>query len=136
MYVVCKSSKKAGYEFSGPLQTCMQLEHRSMPYSNVQYNMVQVLHKCSMTWRKPKRIQNFPKWPRGTGKSHVVHLIQRDMSHFFKHTVKPDDAQPIVLITAPTGSAAFKICGSTIHSAFSLHVINPNLAGRREVRCN
>ena len=59
--------------------------------------------------RKPKRIQNFSKYPRGTGKSHVVHLIQRDMSHFFKHTVKPDDDQPIVLITSPTGSAAFQI---------------------------
>ena len=40
---------------------------------------------------------------------------------FFKHTVKPDDDQPIVLITAPTGSAAFQIAGSTIHSAFLLH---------------
>ena len=57
----------------------------------------------------------------GTGKSHVVCLIQRDMSNFFKHTVKPDDDQPIVLITAPTGSAAFQIGGSTIHSAFLLH---------------
>ena len=54
-------------------------------------------------------------------KSHVVHLIQRDMSHFFKHTVKPDDDQPIVLITAPAGSATFQIGGSTIHSAFLLH---------------
>ena len=45
-------------------------------------------------------------------------LIQRDISHFFKHTVKPDDDQPIVLITAPT---AFQIGGSTIHSAFLLH---------------
>ena len=43
------------------------------------------------------------------------------MSHFFKHTVKPDDDQHIVLITAPTGSAAFQIGGSTIHSAFLLH---------------
>ena len=43
------------------------------------------------------------------------------MSHFFKHTVKPDDDQPIVLITAPTGSAAFQIGGSTIHSAFLLY---------------
>ena len=40
---------------------------------------------------------------------------------FFKHTVKPDDDQPIVLTTAPTGSAAFQIGGSTIHSAFLLH---------------
>ena len=43
------------------------------------------------------------------------------MSHIFKHAVKPDDDQPIVLITAPTGSTAFQIGGSTIHSAFLLH---------------
>ena len=49
----------------------------------------------------------FLSGPGRTGKSHVVHLIQRDMFHFFKHTLKPDDDQSIVLITAPTGSAAF-----------------------------
>ena len=83
--------------------------------------MVQELHKCTKTWRKPRRIHNFSEWSRGTGKSDIVHLIQRDMSNFFKYTVKPDDDQPIVLITAPTGSAAFQIGGSTIHSGFLLH---------------
>ena len=63
----------------------------------------------------------FLSGPGGTGKSHVVCLIQRDMSNFFKHTVKPDDDQPIVLITAQTGSATFQIGGSTIHSTFLLH---------------
>ena len=63
----------------------------------------------------------FLSGPGGTGKSDVVHLIQRDMSYFFKHTVKPDDDQPIVLITAPTGSAAIQIGESTIHSVFLLH---------------
>ena len=43
------------------------------------------------------------------------------MSNFFKHTVKLDDDQPVVLIIAPTGSAAFHIGESTIHSAFLLH---------------
>ena len=63
----------------------------------------------------------FLSGPGGTGKSRIVHLIQRDMSKFFKHTVKPDDDQPVVPVTAPTGSAAFQIGGSTIHSAFLLH---------------
>ena len=63
----------------------------------------------------------FLSGPGGTGKSHVVHLIQRDMSYFFKNTVKTDDDQPIVLITAPTGSAAFQIGRFTIHYAFLLH---------------
>ena len=85
----------------------MHHEQRSMPNSNVQQSMVQELHECTQTWRKARWIQIFSKWPRGTGKSHVVYLIQRDMSHFFKHTVKPDDDQPVVLITAQTGSAAF-----------------------------
>ena len=70
---------------------------------------------------KKKGYRIFLSGPGGTGKSHIVHLIQRDKSHFFKHTVKPDDNQPIVLITAPIGSAAFQIWGSTIHSAFPLH---------------
>ena len=42
------------------------------------------------------------------------------MSHT-KSKVKPGDDQPTVLITAPPGSAAFQIGGSTIHSAFLLH---------------
>ena len=75
--------------------------------------------------------------PGGTGKSHVVHLIQRDMSHFSKHTVKPDDDQPIVLITAPIGSAAFQMVDlqSILHFYYMI-IINPNLVGRREVRFN
>ena len=37
---------------------------------------------------------------------------------FFKHIVKPDDDQPIVLITAPTLSAAFQIGG--VHNPFCI----------------
>ena len=43
------------------------------------------------------------------------------MSYIFKHTVKPDDDQSVVLITALIGSAAFQIGGSIIHSAFLLN---------------
>ena len=51
----------------------------------------------------------------------MLYISYRGMSHFFKHTVKHDGDQPIVLITVPTGSAAFQIGGSTIHFAFLLH---------------
>ena len=71
--------------------------------------------------KKQEGYRIFLSSPGGKGKSHVVCLIQRDTCHFFKHTVKPDDDQPIVLKTAPTGSAAFQIGGSTIHSAFLLY---------------
>ena len=121
MYVVFKSSKKAGLNFQDYCRHVCNLNtdqcHIVMysrawckSYINaVRHGENQEGHKL------------FLSGPGGTGKSHVVNLIQRDMSHFFKHTVKPDDDQPIVLITAPTGSTAFQIGGSTIHSAFPLH---------------
>ena len=56
----------------------------------------------------------------GTGKSHVVGLIQRDTAYLLQHVLCPDPDQPIVLVTAPTGSAAYNINGSTIHSALSI----------------
>ena len=49
----------------------------------------------------------------GTGKSHVLQLIQHDICYMLNHTINPDDDQPLVLITAPTGSAAFQVGGST-----------------------
>ena len=57
----------------------------------------------------------------GTGKSHVVRLIQRDTAYLLQHVLRPDPDQPIVLVTAPTGSAAYNINGSTIHSALSIN---------------
>ena len=51
----------------------------------------------------------------GTGKSHVLQLIQWDMHFMLNHTINPDDDQPLVLVTAATGSAAFQVGGSTIH---------------------
>ena len=69
---------------------------------------------------KSKKDTEFFYVAQGDRRNHVVHFIQRDMPHFFKQTVKCDDDQPIVLITAPTGSAAFQIGGSTIHSIFLL----------------
>ena len=57
----------------------------------------------------------------GTGESHVLQLIQQDMCYMLNHTINPDDDQPLVVITAPTGSAAFQVGGSTIHSAFLLY---------------
>ena len=38
---------------------------QTLLYSNVQQSMGQELHKCSKTWRKPRRIQNFSESPRG-----------------------------------------------------------------------
>ena len=60
----------------------------------------------------------FLSGPGETGKSQVVCLIQRDMSHFFKHTVKPDDDQPIVLISPHN-------CPNRISSISNWWIYNP-----------
>ena len=47
----------------------------------------------------------FLSGPGGTGKSHVIQMIEHDMTNMFKHTINPGDDQPIVLITAP-----YRVC--------------------------
>ena len=58
--------------------------------------------------------------PGGVGKSHVIKLIHSDTLKLLKlsGTFEPDDV--IVLLTAPTGVAAFNIDGITLHSALLL----------------
>ena len=43
------------------------------------------------------------------------------MCYMLNHTINHNDDQTFVLVTAPTGSAAFQVGGSTIHSAFLLY---------------
>ena len=67
---------------------------------------------------EPYRV--FLSGPGGVGKSHVIRLIHSDTLKYLRlsGTVEPDDV--IVLLTAPTGVAAFNISGMTLHSAFLL----------------
>ena len=67
---------------------------------------------------EPYRV--FLSGPGGVGKSHVIRLVHSDTLKLLKlsNTIEPDDV--IVLLTAPTGVAAFNINGMTLHSAFLL----------------
>ena len=67
---------------------------------------------------KPYRV--FLSGPGGVGKSHVISLIHRDTVKLLRLSgqVQPDDVT--VLLTAPTGVAAFNIEGMTVHSALLL----------------
>lgn len=64
-----------------------------------------------------ERYKVFISGPGGVGKSHVIHLIHSDTTKLLRlsSTFEPDDV--IVLLTAPTGVAAFNM---TLHSAFLL----------------
>ena len=56
----------------------------------------------------------------GVGKSHVISLIQNDTVKSLRLSgqVQPDDV--VVLLTAPTGMAAYNIQGMTLHSTLLL----------------
>ena len=59
--------------------------------------------------------------PGGCGKSFIIKLIRRDVIYFLQQTMRLQPDEPLVLLTAPTGLAAFNIDGITLHSAFMLH---------------
>ena len=62
----------------------------------------------------------FLSGPGGVGKSYVIKLVHSDTLKLLKlsGTLEPDDVT--VLLTAPTGVAAFNISGMTLHSALLL----------------
>ena len=62
----------------------------------------------------------FLSGPGGVGKSHVISLIHSDTLKLLRLSgaIEPDDV--IVLLTAPTGAAAFIISDLTLHSALLL----------------
>ena len=62
----------------------------------------------------------FLSGPGGVGKSHVIKLVHSDTLKLLRlsGTFEPDDV--IILLTAPTGVAAFNINGMTLHCAFLL----------------
>ena len=67
---------------------------------------------------EPYRV--FLSGPGGVGKSHVIRLVQSDTIKLLRLSgeIGPNDVA--VLLTAPTGVAAFNINGMTLHSAFLL----------------
>ncbi|XP_019848907.1 PREDICTED: uncharacterized protein LOC109580300 [Amphimedon queenslandica] len=69
---------------------------------------------------KVKPYHIFLSGPGGVGKSHVIRIIQSDTIKLLKLSgfIEPDEV--IVLLTAPTGVAAFNIGGMTLHSSLKL----------------
>jgi hypothetical protein len=54
----------------------------------------------------------------GTGKSHLIKCIYHEASKLLKNPENPEEVK--VLLTAPTGTAAFNIGGFTVHSALKI----------------
>ena len=79
--------------------------------------------KAVITLKEGKPVEPyhvFLSGPGGVGKAHVIELIHSGTLKLLKlsGTFEPDDVT--VLLTAPTGVAAFNINGMTLHSALLL----------------
>ena len=82
----------------------------------------------------PESYQIFLSGPGGSGKSHVIKMVQRDNVKFYRRffvgrvsescEVGSCGEDVIGLLCAYTGTAAFNIDGMTLHSAFQLHCRN------------
>ncbi|VDI30094.1 Hypothetical predicted protein [Mytilus galloprovincialis] len=70
--------------------------------------------------KEPEPFHLFLTGGAGTGKTHLVRCIYHEANRILSKTASTPDATS-VLLTAPTGTAAFNIEGSTIHSAFAIN---------------
>ena len=74
-----------------------------------------------MTADKVKPFYYFINGPGGVGKSHVIKAVYETCRKRLKPLHKNSPDAPTVLLTAPTGCAAFQIGGKTLHSTLHLN---------------
>ncbi|VDI56035.1 Hypothetical predicted protein [Mytilus galloprovincialis] len=86
--------------------------------------------------KTPEPLHLFITGGAGTGKSHLIKCIQYEATRILAQTSEnPDDLT--VLLTAPTGTAAFNIHGLTIHSALGIFkTLSPDHATLSEDKIN
>ncbi|OBZ82815.1 ATP-dependent DNA helicase PIF1, partial [Choanephora cucurbitarum] len=70
----------------------------------------------------PTLLRIFVTGGAGTGKSMLIKTLYQALVKHYDEDVDRDFNSPTVLLTAPTGKAAFDINGQTVHSAFHLPI--------------
>ena len=80
---------------------------------------------------QPKGYKMFLSGPGGTGKSFVLQMIQRDTHYFMNQHRINNPENPLILMTAFTGTAAFVIDGITLHSALGLGSFSDHLSHKK-----
>ncbi len=72
-----------------------------------------------VTGQNPKPFHVFLSGGAGTGKSHLIKAVQYEANRLLRQA-SYNAEETKVLLTAPTGTAAFNIGGSTIHSSLKI----------------
>ena len=124
-----RTSLHVRFEAAANKQEIPPVEYRALLRAlNTKQRQIVMFHrhwckKAVLALKQGKPIEPyhvFMSGPGGVGKSHVIRLIHSDTLKLLRLSgaIEPDDV--IVLLTAPTGVAAFLINGMTLHSALLL----------------
>jgi len=92
-------------------------------------NVKQNLYLYNLLYRiKLKRVPlfDFISGQAGVGKSKLIQAIFHGINNYFNYIDNSEPDNPRILLTAPTGLAAFNFEGFTLHSAFGLPVNQNN----------
>ncbi|CAG2195137.1 unnamed protein product [Mytilus edulis] len=117
-----KVRKGTDFEVRQSIFTCQQIQHL-LRQLNIEQKRVfyQIRQWCldKVNGKNPHPFKVFINGGAGTGKSHLIKCLCYETNKILSpHAPNPDDI--VVLITAPTATAAFNIGGTTLHQAFSL----------------
>lgn len=112
----------------------MEFEIRQSLYTSEQYQTLlrqlstkqkRVFYKIrewcfdKVNGKNPEPFRIFINGEAGTGNNHLIKCLYYETNKILSpHAPNPDDT--VVLLTAPTATAAFNIGGNTLHQAFSL----------------
>ena len=139
-----KKADGSKYTFKTPaLLTRDQILANMLFLNEKQRDVVMHVIHCFKTNVLPIRL--FLSGSAGVGKSTVIKTIYQLLTHHFSHQPETEkvDNPVYVLLTAPSGKAAFLIGGITLHSAFALPVTQyggqmPELSEdiANTIRCN
>ncbi|XP_071153638.1 uncharacterized protein [Mytilus edulis] len=117
-----KGKKGTDFEIRQSIFTGQQIQHL-LQQLNIEQKRVfyQIRQWCldKVNGKNPDPFKIFINGGAGTGKSHLIKCLSYEANKILSpHAPNPDDI--VVLITAPTATAAFNIGGTTLHQAFSL----------------
>ena len=87
---------------------------------HVRYNKAEFVLRDGSNTYSP--VYNFVTGGAGAGKSKLICAIYQSLLREFDFGRERDMSTPSVLLTAPTGRAAFNIQGQTLHSAFQFPI--------------
>ncbi|XP_062617119.1 ATP-dependent DNA helicase PIF1-like [Saccostrea cucullata] len=117
-----RQSKPGDFEISNSLFTSSQIQPLLRQLNEEQKEVFYSVRQWCLDHvhgQQPEPFRIFINGGAGTGKSHLIKCLYYEANKILSpETPNPDDI--VVLLTAPTATAAFNIGGTTLHQAFSL----------------